>query len=444
MTFNKLCTYLLIGGLFFSSCSDDDNMPVTPELSNEEKARNFNLGLGTNDVSVLEWMADDYIQHNLTQPTGKAALEPFYDPSNQTDVTIVRSFQDGDFVFAQSIFGFGGNEFVFFDVWRFDNGIAVEHWDNSAFVFDDGDGTTQTDGVTTPVSDTESTESNRNLLQNMTQTLFINGDWTKVRDFFDIDNYVQHSAGAGADGTFLASLEGQNNVPFYDEVKFIHVSGNFGIVASQGPDITNQDPDGDYAYYDLFRMEGGKIVEHWDAISKIEDQSTWAHNNGKWGDDKIILPDGANITLRNTLEEGNPETAFPILFGEAEDAFDEQAQLSYDNPEFATALAQNGVEFMGNTVDLSGLYRIDITGNSIKFRLLPEANDPFWQFVFGVFPAGKFDRYYLTFDQPHNITSFSSSNSSVSLRVDSPTVVVVEITEGYSMNPGTSFNISLN
>jgi hypothetical protein len=30
------------------------------------------------------------------------------------------------------------------------------------------------------------------MLEEMTQTLFIDGDWTNVRDYFDIDNYVQY------------------------------------------------------------------------------------------------------------------------------------------------------------------------------------------------------------------------------------------------------------
>lgn len=93
--------------------------------------------------------------------------------------------------------------------------------------------------------------------------------------------------------------------------------------------------------------------------------------------------------------------------------------------------------------DISGLYEINLSENAIEFTLLPTADDPFWVNVFEVFPAGKFDRYYLTFAEPHGITSGTSNNSSVALRVDSPTVVVVEISEGYDMNPGTAFTIDL-
>ncbi len=151
------------------------------------------------------------------------------------------------------------------------------------------------------------------------------------------------------------------------------------------------------------------------------------------------LTEGVNLTLRNTLEEGGPEGSFPGLFGLADDAYDETAVVSFTASEFPTALAQAGTP----VGDISGLYNIDLNQNSIAFTLLPTAEDPFWMNIFEVFPAGKFDRYYLTFSEPHNISSGTSSNSSVSLRVDSANVAVVEISEGYDMNPGTAFTIDL-
>ncbi len=268
---------------------------MAEELTNEEKARAFNEGLINGDPAVIKWIRSDYIQHNLGVPTGKAPIAGFYggQPTGIT-VDIHRSFEVGDYVFAQTTLGgtwgdfFGsGTDNILYEVWRFEDGFAVEHWDNIVAVIDDMDGTTQTDGVVTPATDLGSTDANRALLEEMSQTLFVDGDWTNVRDYFDLDNYVQHSVGAGPDGAFLASLEGQTGVSFYDDVKFIHVLGNFGLVMSQGPDITGQDQDNPYAYYDLFRMENGKIVEHWDAIQVIPPPDQWAHNNGKWGDDAI-------------------------------------------------------------------------------------------------------------------------------------------------------------
>ncbi len=155
----------------------------------------------------------------------------------------------------------------------------------------------------------------------------------------------------------------------------------------------------------------------------------------------LPLTEGVDITLRNTLQDpGEAEGTYASLFMQADDAFDEFGTLSNSSSEFATALAQPGTPFG----DISGLYNIDFTENSIDFTLLPAANDPFWQNVFGVFPAGKFDRYYFTFSESHNISGFTCSNSSVNLRIDSETVVVVELSEDYDMNPGTAFTINLN
>lgn len=152
------------------------------------------------------------------------------------------------------------------------------------------------------------------------------------------------------------------------------------------------------------------------------------------------LPVGADVTLRNTLQDpGEPETPFPALFGQPVDAFDENGTVSDGTPEFPTALAQPGTP----VGDISGLYEIDMTGDSISFTMLPAADDPFWVNVFGDFPAGKFDRYYFTFSEPHNISGFTSNNSAVALRIESPRVVVVEIGEGYKMSPPRSFTIGV-
>lgn len=39
---------------------------------------------------------------------------------------------------------------------------------------------------------------------------------------------------------------------------------------------------GDTAYYDLWRVENGKIAEHWDVMETIAGSSTWANDNGKF------------------------------------------------------------------------------------------------------------------------------------------------------------------
>ena len=155
------------------------------------------------------------------------------------------------------------------------------------------------------------------------------------------------------------------------------------------------------------------------------------------------LEEGLSIVMRNTLQDpGEAEATYPSLFRQADDAFDETGTLSNSTVEFATALAQSPAT--GAPFDISGLYEIDFTEDSIAFTLLPDASDMFWMNVFGLFPADKFDRYYFTFSSPHNITGFTSDNSNLNLRIDSDTVVVVELSEGYDLQPGVSFEVDLN
>ncbi len=158
---------------------------------------------------------------------------------------------------------------------------------------------------------------------------------------------------------------------------------------------------------------------------------------------KEELKEGVNITLRNTLEEDGTEQTYASLFGASDAAFDETATLSNSSVEFASALAQDSTA-TGLPFNLGGLYEIDLTENSIKFQVLPDETTPFWSNVLGLFPAGKVDRYYFTFSEPHNISGFESENSFLNLRIDSETVVVVELKEGYDLQPGVSFSVNLN
>jgi predicted SnoaL-like aldol condensation-catalyzing enzyme len=36
------------------------------------------------------------------------------------------------------------------------------------------------------------------------------------------------------------------------------------------------------AFYDLFRVENGKIAEHWDVLETIPPETSWQNQNGKF------------------------------------------------------------------------------------------------------------------------------------------------------------------
>jgi len=154
------------------------------------------------------------------------------------------------------------------------------------------------------------------------------------------------------------------------------------------------------------------------------------------------LAEGNAVMMRNTFNNAEiPEVSFATVLGLPIDGLDLSSTVSNTMEEFSEALAIGLSEFGGPAI--SGLYDIDITSSSIEYTLLPKIGDPFWSPNYRILEPDTFDRYYLTFSEPHNITSAVSSNPSVSLRIDSETVVVVEISEGFDFQPGVGFVLTL-
>lgn len=63
----------------------------------------------------------------------------------------------------------------------------------------------------------------------------------------------------------------------YNETHLLLGQGNYVLAASEGylGDVPT-------TYYDLFRVENGKIAEHWDVMETLKDQADWANENGKF------------------------------------------------------------------------------------------------------------------------------------------------------------------
>src|SRR5262245_46041775 len=114
-----------------------------------------------------------YIQHNLAVGDGiegfVAVLKQL--PPNSAKVNTVRVFQDGDFVFAHTDYNFFGPK-IGFDVFRFEDGKIVEHWDNlqDKSTKPNPSGHTMTDG-TTEVKDLDKTEVNKKLVRGFVEDI---------------------------------------------------------------------------------------------------------------------------------------------------------------------------------------------------------------------------------------------------------------------------------
>lgn len=257
-------------------------------MTNIEKAIALISTFATGDTaSARDLLAEGYIQHNLAYGTGRNAfigsVEYLAAAPVKTTVKNIRAFQDGDKVFLQTIYNFAGaGEQVAFDIFRFDaDGQIAEHWDNlAALTKPNPSGHTQTDGAMT-ITDLDKTEVNRELVKAFLYDVMQGNNSAKTPDYFNGDVYIQHNTGI-ADGlsglgAALATLAEQGIQMIYTTVHQVLAQGNFVLAVSEG--TFGGAPT---SYYDLWRVEDGKIAEHWDVMETIADKSTWANENGKF------------------------------------------------------------------------------------------------------------------------------------------------------------------
>lgn len=224
-----------------------------------------------------------YIQHNLGVADGLAGFGQVLQalPPNSAKAQTVRAFQDGDFVFTHTNYNFFGPK-IGFDIFRFEDGLIVEHWDNLQETPEslNPSGHSMIDG-STEIKDLSKTEANKTLVKNFLEDILINGHMDKIGKYFDGDKYIQHNPqiadGLTGLGYALEYMASQGLVMKFDKVHKVLGEGNFVLAVSEGS--FGGEPT---SFYDLFRIENGKIAEHWDVIEPIAAQETWKNKNGKF------------------------------------------------------------------------------------------------------------------------------------------------------------------
>jgi predicted SnoaL-like aldol condensation-catalyzing enzyme len=226
---------------------------------------------------------DKYIQHNLAAADGLEGFGAILQqlPQGSARANTVRVFEDGDFVFAHTEYNFFGPK-IGFDVFRFEDGRIVEHWDNlqETPVSPNPSGHSMLDGER-QVRDLVSTDENKTLVRSFVSDILLNGRMMKLASYFDGDNYVQHNPeirdGLSGLGAALEAMAKAGVTMRYDRIHRVLGEGNFVLVLSEGTFAGRL-----VAFYDLFRVEAGKIAEHWDTIETIPPRTEWKNHNGKF------------------------------------------------------------------------------------------------------------------------------------------------------------------
>jgi len=233
-------------------------------------------GIETGEASAVAVVnPHKYIQHNPQTQEGGEGLAALFKRLSKSSprVNIVRIFSDGDYIFGHTEYDFDTSR-VGFEIFRFEGDLTVEHWDNiQPRKGPNPSGHNMVEGPTV-ATDLDKTESNREMVRTFLDAVVINRQFEKLNHYIDAENYTEHNPRIGDD---LAMLHASLSQIKYDKNHRILAEGCFVLSVSEG--FT----DGVHSsFFDLFRIENGKIVEHWDTTEAIPPRSEWKNDNGKF------------------------------------------------------------------------------------------------------------------------------------------------------------------
>ena len=244
-----------------------------------EKALTFIHGIAARDavLATRHLHPDRYIERDPRVADGVSGVQAHIDslPRDNRELEVVRTLEDGAFVVIQAHGDvLGRNEF--FDVFRFDDGVIVEHW---AFAAPGGppnrSGHTQVDGPTEP-KDLADTEKNKVVVRDYYETIHLSGRYDRIPEYFSGDLCVRHEPGV-TDGVaaFVRDLAVLTRNRTIEEIRLLLGQGDFVFLVARG--THERQP---CLYVDLYRVEDGKLVEHWGFPEEVPPQQDWKNGNG--------------------------------------------------------------------------------------------------------------------------------------------------------------------
>ena len=218
-------------------------------------------GIETGDAAAVAVVNEDkYIQHNPQTHEGSEGLAALFKRLSKTSprVNIVRVFEDGDYVFAHTEYDFAKSN-IGFEIFRFEDGLAVEHWDNiQKRLGPNPSGHTMVDGPT-EANDLDRTEFNREIVRSFVGDVLINGKYDMLEDYIDGENFTEHNPHIGdglpARRSALSDPSSSDGITIqYDRIHRLLAEGNFVLSVSEGflSGVHS-------SFYDLYRVFNGSL-----------------------------------------------------------------------------------------------------------------------------------------------------------------------------------------
>jgi predicted SnoaL-like aldol condensation-catalyzing enzyme len=225
------------------------------------------------DAVYRHWH-EDLLQHSPIVPDDRIGLRSTIVQLKTVGLRyhIVRAIADGEWVVFHAHCDGVSQHLVAFNLFRVQDDRIIEHWEVVQPRIADADTVHGRSVVGGPhlLTDLDRTNDNKKLVRRLMEQVFIGGEDPASGDFFEGDTLIQYSPHIpdGMDG--LRSMVSQARK--YDSLHLLVAEGNF--VWAQSGGSAGGKP---YVFNDLFRVENGKVVEHWDTVGEIPE--ILPHNN---------------------------------------------------------------------------------------------------------------------------------------------------------------------
>jgi len=247
-------------------------------LNRKEQICALLKGIETGDASSVAVVNQHkYIQHNPQTHEGGEGLAVLFKRLSESNprVSIVRIFEDGDYIFAHTEYDFS-NSNIGFEIFRFEGNQTVEHWDNIQLrQGPNPSGNTMVDGET-EATDHENTEGNREIVRSFVNEVLINHQLNEIRAYL-VDDYIEHNHRRGNGiPALLPALSTPESMQYMKNHRIL-AEGNFVLSVCEGTMKGERS-----SFYDLYRLDKNKIVEHWDTTEIIPPKHKWKNDNGKF------------------------------------------------------------------------------------------------------------------------------------------------------------------